>query len=107
MDSKTLTKEGPDAERYTYGSIIIAELESLISPSCYAMKQNLDFSGEEGEGRMQERCTMFNLRRAKKTWSKSDLNFFVKTLASSLSVDQAKQYVRIFTKDTDKPNTKK
>lgn len=71
------------------------------------MKQNLDFATEEGKGRMKERVSMFNDKRAKKSWSKSDINFFAKTLATSLSVDQAKQYVRTFTKDTKHTHTKK
>jgi hypothetical protein len=75
-------------QRFNYGHLSSLEVDKIIPETCWRMQSNIDFSTETQDQKMQERCQLFNVRRAKKSWSQSDMNFFAQTLATSFDKKQ-------------------
>lgn len=53
------------------------------------MHKHTDFSTPEAEQKMQVRVTQFNRKRANKSWSKRDLDFFIQALTTSFDKEEA------------------
>src|SRR5690348_4628310 len=94
-DTKINTASAP---RFSYGDIDRIALEEYVPSHYFAQHYSVDFEGETGAERMTEKMKMFNAKRAKKSWSKHDLIFFVQTLATSLNASQAKNLAEKFAK---------